>query len=109
MKEKMLVVAIMVNVNDNWYGKNYRYYYAGPEGTGFKNKTEARKSAGALKKYVKNRIKQQFGSKGSMSNDVVIGDLNEMETYKYYGAGPSWACDNCEVTVGTIKNIMMAK
>jgi hypothetical protein len=104
-----LVVAIMVHVDDNWYGKNYRYYYAGPEGTGFKNKTEARKSAGALKKYVKNRIKQQFGSRGSMSNDVVIGDINEMETYKYYGAGPSWACDNCEVTVGTIKNIAIAK
>jgi hypothetical protein len=109
MKEKILVVAIMVNVEDSWYGKNYRYYYAGPEGTGFKTKTEARKSVGALKKYVKNRIKQQFGSRGSMSDKVVIGDLNEMETYKYYGAGPSWACNNCEVTVGTIKNIVMAK
>jgi len=106
---KKLVVAIMVNVNDNWYGKNYRYYYAGPEGEGFKNKTEARKSAGALKKYVKNRIKQQFGSRGSMSDKIVIGDLNEMETYKYYGAGPSWACDNCEVTVDVIKNNVRAK
>jgi hypothetical protein len=104
-----LVVAIMVNVEDNWYGKNYRYYCAGPDSTGFKNKTEARKYAGALKKYVKSRIKQQFGSKGSMSNDVVIGDINEMETYKYYGAGPSWACDNCEVTVDIIKNIGVAK
>ena len=106
---KKLVVAIMVHVNDDWYGKSFRYYYAGPDETGFKNKTEARKYAGALKKYVKNRIKQQFGSRGSMDNEVVIGDINEMETYKYYGAGPSWACDNCEVTVGTIKNIVMAK
>jgi len=106
---KKLVVSIMVNVEDNWYGKNYRYYCAGPDSTGFKNKTEARKYAGALKKYVKSRIKQQFGSRGSMSNDVVIGDINEMETYKYYGAGPSWACDNCDVTAYTIKNIGVAK
>ena len=105
----MIVVAIMVNVDDNWYGKNYRYYYAGSEGTGFKNKTEARKSAGALKKYVKNRIKQQFGSRGSMSNDVTIGNINEMETYKYYGAGPSWACDNCEVSADTIRSVRKVK
>jgi hypothetical protein len=105
---KKLVVSIMVNVKDDWYGKNYRYYSTGPDSTGFKNKTEARKYAGALKKCVKNRIKQQFGSRGSMSNEVVIGDLNEMETYRYYGAGPSWACDNCDVTVYTIKNIGVA-
>ena len=106
---KKLVVAIMVHVQDGWYGQNYRYYYAGPDDAGFKNKTEARKQAGALKKYVKEHIKYRFGAKGSMDNDVVIGDINEMETYKYYGAGPSWACANCEVTVGTIKNIVMAK
>lgn len=106
---KKLVVAIMVHVKDDWYGKNFRYYYAGPDDTGFKNKTEAKKHAGTLKKYVKDRVKVLFGTKGSMDNDVVIGDINEMETYKYYGAGPSWACDNCEVTVATIKNIAMAK
>ena len=105
---KKLVVAIMVHVKDDWYGKSFRYYYAGPDDTGFKNKTEAKKHAGVLKKYVKDRVKVRFGTKGSMG-DVEIGDINEMETYKYYGAGPSWACTNCEVTVGTIKNIVMAK
>lgn len=105
----MIVVAIMVNVDDNWYGKNYRYYYAGPEGTGFKNKTEARKCAGALKKYVKESIKYRFGAKGAMRNDIVIGDINEMETYKYYGAGPSWACDNCEVSVDRIQSVKKVK
>ena len=95
-----LVVSVMVYVENGWYGKRYRYFYAGQEGNGFENKTQARKSAGALKRYVKERIKYQFGAKGSISGDIEIGDINnkvEMPTYKYYGAGPSWACTNCEV------------
>ena len=97
-----LVVSFMVYVDDNWYGKRYRYYYAGPEGNGFENKTQARKAAGALKKYVKERIKYSFGPKGSISGDMEIGDINVMPTYRYCGAGPSWACNNVEVSTEKI-------
>lgn len=101
-----LVVSFMVYVDDNWYGKRYRYYYAGPEGNGFENEAHAKKAASVLKKYVKSRIKDQFGSKGSISGDMEIGDINTMPTYKYLGAGPSWACTNVEVNT---ERLSMAK
>jgi hypothetical protein len=100
-----LVVAFMVYFDDSWYGSHYRYYYAGPEDTGFKNKTEAKKYASALKKYVKSRIKTSFGNKASISH-IDIGDINTMETYRYFGAGPSWSCKNYEVSVNDITSIL---
>lgn len=93
----MIVSAIMVHIEDGWYGQNARYYYAGPEGTGFKNKTEARKSIGKLKKYVKSKIKHN--TRSSLNGPGGVGILDEMKTYIYGGIGPSWACTNIKVTI----------
>lgn len=98
-----LVVSLMVFIEDGWYGSRIRYYYAGENGEGFKNKTEARKASSLLKKYVKQRIKHK--SNRSISGGIEIGDINsevEMPTYRYCGAGPSWACNNYEVPFSDI-------
>lgn len=95
-----IVVAFMVYVENGWYGDRYRFFYAGPDGLGFKNKTEARKSASLLKKAVKKDIKESFGDRASISPNIQVGDINDTEVmpvYKYQGAFPSWACTNVEI------------
>lgn len=106
-----LVVSVMVYVENGWYGDRYRYFYAGQEGNGFENKTQARKSAGALKRYVKERIKYRFGAKGSISGDIVIGDINnevEMPTYRH-SVGPCWSCINCEVEADKLVKVKVSE
>jgi hypothetical protein len=90
-----IVVALETYTNDGWYGTRNRYYYAGPEGQGFKNKTEAGKYKGKLKKYVKQLIK--YRSKTEINGEATTGMLSEFPTYIYCGAGPSYSCSNVEV------------
>jgi hypothetical protein len=91
---KQLVIAILTYENDGWYGKRRRYYYAGPDGLGFQNKTEAKKYQSKLKKHVKNtlRTKEEL-------NGIEVGDLESMVTYKYMGAGPSLSITNIKVSL----------
>ena len=90
-----IVVALETYTDDGWYGKHRRYFYAGPEGLGFKNKTEAGKFKSKLKKYVKERIK--YLNKTEINGDVKVDYLNNFSTYKYCGAGPSYSCSNIEI------------
>jgi hypothetical protein len=92
----MLVLALETYTEDGWYGTRRRYYYAGPDGQGFKNKSAASKFKSDLRKYVKGLI--QGKTKTSINGTVVCGLLNEFPTYKYMGAGPSYSCCNIEVT-----------
>lgn len=82
----MIVIALEVYVEDNWYGKRYRFYYAGENGLGFKNKTEAKKYGSKLKKHIKQTRRY--------NGNLVAGKLDEFVTYKYLGAGPSYSCPN---------------
>ena len=93
--ESKIVVALETYTNNGWYGKRNRYYYAGPDGQGFKNKTEAGKFKGKLKKYVKELIK--YRNQTEINGDVEVGLLGDFKTYIYYGAGPSYSCNNVEV------------
>jgi|LakMenEpi03Aug12_release.lakeMendotaPanAssembly.Ray.scaffolds.fasta_scaffold241832_3 hypothetical protein len=94
-----LVVSFIHYEDDGWYGKRIRYYLAGPEDNGFTNKSEARKYASKLKKFIKKNLCKVI------TNNPIIGDINnqeEMPTYKYCGAGPSWSCVNYEVKMQDI-------
>jgi hypothetical protein len=90
--EKKLVIAIHTYQDDGWYGKRRRYYYEGPDGLGFKNKTEAKKYESKLKKYIKSILK----SKEEL-NGTEIGEFDNMITYKYMGAGPSLSIANIKI------------
>jgi len=87
-----LVIALETYTEDGWYGRRKRYYYPGPTGNGFKNKTEANKFKGKLKKYVKQKFKHN--SDTTVSSDVKVGLLEDFTTYMYCGAGPSYSCPN---------------
>ena len=86
-----IAITIRTYADNGWYGSRVRYCYLGPEGTGFKNKTEASKFKGIFKKFVKNYIKNQF-NKPEINGDIEIGKLSDFETYVYCGAGPSYYC-----------------
>ena len=90
-----LAITLRTYTNDGWYGKRYRYYYLGPDGNGFKNKTEANKFKSKLKKYVKEHIK--FRTNCEIDGDCEVNILENFITYKYMGAGPSYSCTNVEV------------
>ena len=92
---KKLVISLKTYTDDGWYGTRRRYYYAGPDGSGFKNRTEANAFKSKLKKYIKEQIK--YDSKTTIDGDFVVGILDDFCTYKYYGAGPSYSCSNIEV------------
>lgn len=90
---QQLVIAILTYQEDGWYGTRRRYYYEGPDGLGFKNKTEAKKYESKFKKYIKSIIKER----GEQLNGIEIGELKDMVTYKYCGAGPSLSITNIKV------------
>jgi len=90
-----LVISLKTYTNDGWYGLSNRYYYAGVDGNGFKNKTEANKFKSKLKKYIKNKIK--YSSKTEINGDFEVNILENFCTYIYVGAGPSYSCPNVEV------------
>jgi hypothetical protein len=90
-----LVISLKTYTNDGWYGLSNRYYYAGVDGNGFKNKTEANKFKSKLKKYIKNKIK--YNSKIEIDGGFEVGILENFCTYRYMGAGPSYSCTNIEV------------
>lgn len=92
---KKLVISLRTYTNDGWYGERHRYYYAGPNGDGFKNRTEANKFKGKLKKHIKERIKSNINRE--IDGDFEVGILEDFITYKYMGAGPSYSCTNIEV------------
>jgi hypothetical protein len=93
--ESKWVISLETYTDDGWYGKNNRYYYAGHDSQGFKNKTEAGKFKGKLKKYVKELIK--YRNQTEINGDVKVGLLGDFKTYIYCGAGPSYSCTNIEV------------
>jgi hypothetical protein len=86
-----LAITIRTYTNDGWYGKRTRYCYLGPDGNGFKNKTEASKSKSIFKKYIKNLIKYEL-PRTEIDGDIEIGLLSNFTTYKYCGSGPSYSC-----------------
>ena len=90
-----IVVALETYTSDGWYGTRARYYYAGPNGNGFKNKTEASKFKGKLKKHVKQML--EYRPNTEINGEAKIGMLNEFPTYIYCGAGPAYSCSNIEV------------
>lgn len=87
-----IVISVLTYESDGWYGKRRRYYYEGPDGLGFKNKTEAKKYGSRLKKHVKGILctQEEF-------NGFEVGDLESMVTYKYMGAGPSLSITNIKI------------
>jgi hypothetical protein len=91
--ESKLIIALETYTDDGWYGRRSRYIYSGPEGLGFKNKTEANKYKSKLKKFVKGRLT----SKTEIIGDVKVDLLDNFSTYIYCGSGPSYACTNIEV------------
>ena len=90
-----LVISLKTYTDDGWYGLRNRYYYAGVDGNGFKNKTEANTFKSKLKKYIKNKVK--YSSKTEINGDFEVGILENFCTYRYVGAGPSYSCPNIEV------------
>ena len=92
MKSK-LVITLETYTEDGWYGTLKRYIYSGPEGLGFKNRTEAGKYKSKLKKFVKTKI----SSRTNINGDIKVGLLESFPTYIYCGAGPSYSCNNIEV------------
>jgi hypothetical protein len=92
---KKLVISLKTYTDDGWYGTRSRYYYAGPDGNGFKNKKEAKAFKSKLRKCIKERIK--CNSKTVIDGDFVVGILDDFCTYKYCGAGPSYSCPNVEI------------
>jgi len=90
--ESKLVIALETRTDDGWYGTYSRFVYSGPEGLGFKNKTEANKYKSKLKKHVKGRI----GLRTKML-DTKVGLLEDFPTYIYCSAGPSYSCNNIKI------------
>ena len=94
--DSRLVLTLETYTEDGWYGERRRYFYAGLDGKGFKNKTEANKFKGKFKKTIKQRLK--YDKKTSIGENVVVGVLSGFTTYRYAGAGPSYSCPNIEIT-----------
>jgi hypothetical protein len=91
--ESKLIIALETYTDDGWYGCRSRYIYSGPEGKGFRTKTEANKYKGKLKKFVKGRLT----SKTEINGEVKVGELGDFPTYIYSSFGPSYSCNNIEV------------
>jgi hypothetical protein len=91
--ESKLVIALETYTDDGWYGRRARYIYSGPEGKGFRTKTEANKYKGKLKKFVKGRLTL----KTEINVEVKVGELGYFPTYIYSSFGPSYSCTNIEV------------
>ena len=89
--KKKYVIAIQFYFEDNWYGTRARYIYNGIDGEGFDTKGAASKHASMLRKFVKEE--HRVSEKGFFE----IDEFENLETYKYMGAGPSWACSNVMV------------
>jgi hypothetical protein len=87
------VLAIQYYYEDGWYGTRRRYFFKGENEEGFKTKSEAKKYVSLLKKFVeKDNKKGMF-----QATEIAVETKENFPTFKYYGAGPSWACCNCYV------------
>ncbi len=89
METSNFILAIRWYVPDNWYGQNMRVILNGISGTGFKNKTEAKKYVSKLKKFIKSTNQNYTGG-----GVVEVDKLENLETYRYCAFGPSWSCSN---------------
>jgi hypothetical protein len=86
-----IVLVGDVYIKDNWYGTRYRIILKPDINTFFKNKTEAKKYEGKVKKYIKGKY--------NTTGQIYIGELID---YIYVSMGPSIYYNRVEITVNEL-------
>lgn len=89
---KKIVLVASYGVDDGWYGENFRIILSKTDKACFTTKTEAKKYASALKKYVK---VHHTTEKPRMS----CNELDSYVEYTYCANGPSLSYYHINVAV----------
>lgn len=88
-KNSDFVLAFEFYFENGWYGDRKRYILSFD--TPFKTKSDANKHASMLKKFLKKE------KNITVDPCKQIANIDDLPTYNYMGAGPSYACTNIMV------------
>lgn len=98
------VLSVMWHQPDNWYGKNYRIVLRAGNELGFNTLKECKQYKSLMIQYAKSEYKHMSAAVKNISvKNVKFSELSKLETYRYCGSGPSWACTNILVNLEALK------
>lgn len=101
-KHKDYVLAFEWWEDDGWYGDNFRILLSRHSNKGFKTKKEAKFFNRALKEYINKKYSKRIKRK-VLVKDFDCDERDKFETYRYCGAGPSYHCNEINITISDIE------
>lgn len=103
-KKDIKVLSVMWHQKDNWYGKNYRVVLRTDNELGFKTLKECKQYKSLMVQYAKSEYQHMSPAvKDISTKNIIFSELSKLETYRYCGSGPSWACTNIMVNLEALK------
>lgn len=98
------VLSVMWHQPDNWYGKNYRIVLRAGNDLGFKTLKECKQYKSLMVQYAKSEYQHMSAAvKNIRTQEIRFSNMSDLETYRYCGSGPSWACTNIIVNLDVLK------